>query len=263
MPTFTGTTDANGTLVVPLESTQMGGEIIKIKASKGMSIMEKEITMPIPTYDPPPQTGGSNSGSGGSDAKTAELPSKKVAVTFDFPMVRDFALNVVSDYEEYGEIRTDPLRFNRDGATVRYENGVFLVKPSLPADLPDGDDYKLFGAVRISLDDFFAFPNDGRIITVASGYFDMAGYPTSDDYFEGGDYDLNYNPTVLAHAAYNCVNAIMDTKYIYVPFNLFFSIEGGVFNYSYYSYTDGRIIYQKREFLYLVLGEMFKVRLDL
>lgn len=93
MPIFTGTTDANGTLVVPLESTQMGGEIIKIKASKGMSIMEKEFVMPIPTYDPPPPTcggdGDSNSGGGGNSDGGTGGETLTPSFVFDFPVTKE------------------------------------------------------------------------------------------------------------------------------------------------------------------------------
>lgn len=273
MPTYTTTADpVSGEFNIELPAALVGGEKVKVTAQKNGQTRSLNLQAPSEPYLPPDGgSGGENgSGSGGEGGNSTDgsnglivSDDGKFAITTNLPLNRAIAAAVYDAYDSGGGESLDPMRFNR-GATIRFSNGIYYIKPSIRPGEAATSGTKMYFAIRVKKSDLYAANPDEKIVQVGvEGYFDMgSGYPSSDEYFDNENYEYNGNASLLFYSASEASNGSSDNEYIYIPITLYFSVENGSYNFHYYEYTTGNKIYQKRQCKHSVFGNIFKTQLD-
>lgn len=262
MTTYTGTADASGNFTINIGSALTNGEIVQVTAQKDGQSKSINIQAPSEPYLPP-STGGNENGITDGSSGLIVSDDGKFAIVTDFPLTRSIAANASNDFDAGGNGLNDPMRFN-NGATIRFSNGIYFIKPSIKQGEAATSGTKMYFAIRVKKSDLYAANTDDKLVQVGvEGYFNMGSdYPSADEYFDNENYEYNGNASLLFYSASQASNGSSDNKYIYIPVTLYFSVENGSYNFHYYEDTTGNKTYQKRQCKHSVFGNIFKTQLD-
>lgn len=257
MTIHTTTADENGNFSITLGSSLTSGETIEVTAQKDDQSKKIVIQAPSEPYLPPESGGNTN------NEDVVESSDGKFAVTTSFPNNSDISANAAIAVNDGYGVEKDPLRFNR-GASVRHANGIYYVKPNVPAGEPNIDSIKMYFAIRVKRSDVYAAVAEEKIITVAEpGYYDDGGigYQTEDEQFDIGNFLVNYSKTQFFMGVNANKNAVADIDYVYVVVPLYFSVSGGTFAHSKHGIGDNIYTLKDRRKA-AVFGNEFKIQLD-